>query len=352
MLNNIEEKNINQNILSENIDNPELLNNNENNDFDKNDKNEIDIWIITKYDTEKKLALVVDIKNKFEIWDFLKLKNRKDEFEFEIDTIINKEWKKIKIMKKKYKSCWINIPKDPWETAYLTRKKWKLEEFIEFLRDLIIILLIVIIIRTYIASPFQISWNSMEKSYHNKEFILVNKFSYAQIWNFKIWDPIRWDVVIFRPHASNWKEFYIKRIIWMPNDTIKIENWEVYIKKWGATDFIKLNEDYLDPINKWSTFLWSNTEEKIFVIPEWEYFLMWDNRNNSSDSRSCFMSCFISWSSHFIKRNDIIWKVFLDFGYFNILEISENKIKLWTLKWIHYPRFLNTTKTWTYYELE
>lgn len=51
-------------------------------------------------------------------------------------------------------------------------------EFIGFFRDLIIILLIVIFIRSFIVTPFRINGSSMEDSYHDKEYILVNKFSY------------------------------------------------------------------------------------------------------------------------------------------------------------------------------
>ena len=56
----------------------------------------------------------------------------------------------------------------------------KLQEFIDFFRDIIIILVLVfLVIRPYVGAPFQISGSSMEKSYHDGEFILVNKFSYA-----------------------------------------------------------------------------------------------------------------------------------------------------------------------------
>lgn len=57
--------------------------------------------------------------------------------------------------------------------------KTKLQETIEFFRDLAIIFVVVIFVRTFIAAPFQISGSSMEESYHDGEFILVNKFSYA-----------------------------------------------------------------------------------------------------------------------------------------------------------------------------
>lgn len=233
--------------------------------------------------------------------------------------------------------------------------KPKMQEFIEFIRDLIVIIFIVIVIRTYIVAPFQISWSSMETSYHDKEFLLVNKLSYANEFGLFIWNPSRGDVVIFKPHASNNKEFYIKRVIGLAWDTIKFEDWEVYVKKSWDKTFIKLNEDYLSAANKWKTFLPFDVKETEFSVPKWDYFLMWDNRNNSSDSRSCFMSCSIANSSHFIKRTDIIGRVLIDFWYFNIFKINEFS---WAIEWIGKikwsvaPRFFNTPKTWDYKELK
>lgn len=57
--------------------------------------------------------------------------------------------------------------------------KTRLQETIDFFRDIIIIFVVVIFVRTFIVAPFQISGSSMEESYHDGEFILVNKFSYA-----------------------------------------------------------------------------------------------------------------------------------------------------------------------------
>lgn len=238
---------------------------------------------------------------------------------------------------------------DKSEITELKPEKPKMQEFIEFIRDLVVIFIIVMIIRTFVAAPFQISWSSMETSYHNNEFIIVDKFSYAEAGPVKVGDPVRWDVVVFRPHASNWKEFYIKRVIWLPWDSIKFQDWEVYLKRTNDKNFIKLDESYLSPINKWKTFLPPDISETTFKIPDWEYFLMWDNRINSSDSRSCFLSCSITWSSHFIKRSDILWRVFLDFWYFNIFK--EWSFRLWDLKWVYPPRFLNTPRNWDYKEL-
>lgn len=239
------------------------------------------------------------------------------------------------------------------ETEITEFREWKnkMQEFIDFIRDLIVIIIIVLIIRTYLISPFQISWSSMEKSYHDKEFLIVNKLSYANQFNLYIGHPVRWDVVVFKPHASNWKDFYIKRVIWMPGEYIKFQDWEVFIKKTWEKNYIQLNEDYLSPINKWKTFLPFDVRENEFLIPENEYFLMWDNRNNSSDSRHCFQSCTIKWPTHFIKRNDILWKVFLDFWYFNIFKNGLVSEWIGKLRWESKPRLFNNPKNWIYKEL-
>lgn len=56
--------------------------------------------------------------------------------------------------------------------------KTSFQEAVEFFRDAIIIFLVVILLRTYVVSPFRISGNSMEENYHDDEYILVDKFSY------------------------------------------------------------------------------------------------------------------------------------------------------------------------------
>jgi signal peptidase I len=205
------------------------------------------------------------------------------------------------------------VPDVPPETP-----KTKLSEIIDFCRDLIIIFIVVIFVRTYLAAPFQISGSSMEESYHDGEFILVNKFSYADFLLGKVGDPVRGDVVILRPHAANGKEYYIKRVVGMPGDTVKFEGGNVFLKQAASVDFIKLDEGYLSIANKGKTFLPMDVKDTEFIVPSGQYFTMGDNRNNSSDSRSCFMSCSVQGSTHFVSRENIVGKLFVDFGYINI----------------------------------
>lgn len=231
-----------------------------------------------------------------------------------------------------------------------------LKEAITFFRDLAIILAVVMFIREYVASPFQISGNSMEESYHDKEFILVDKFSYADFVFAKVGDPKRGDVVILRPHASNGKEYYIKRIVGIPGDTIEFKDGEVYLKKKDATEAVKLEETYLSSFNKGRTFLPNDVRTTKFEVPEGQYFAMGDNRNNSSDSRSCFRSCLTGDVGHYLKRSDVVGKVLLDVGYFKIFNaFSTIPFRFEIAKdvgWVIKPRLLDTPRTWNYEELE
>ena len=116
------------------------------------------------------------------------------------------------------------------ENKESTLKRFLNSEPILFLKDLLIILLIVLIIRLFIAMPFQISWTSMKDSYYDREFIIVDRISYL------FWTPKRWDVIVFRPHVNENKEYFLKRIIWSFYQT-KGEN-RIYknkrtLSKWG-----------------------------------------------------------------------------------------------------------------------
>jgi signal peptidase I len=214
-------------------------------------------------------------------------------------------------------------------------------EFITFLRDFVIILIIVFFIRTFVITPFQINGASMEGSYHDKEFILVDKLSYldfaqdmstspeSTIWNYltSVWqkipihigDPVRGDVVVIKPHVDKNREHYIKRVIGMPGDVIRFESGSVSLQIAGGTGFVVLNEPYLSPSNSGHTYLPDYIEGNQFLIPADTYWVMGDNRQNSADSRQCFQNCFgVGTSAHFIKRSNVVGRILIDFGYFNI----------------------------------
>lgn len=209
-----------------------------------------------------------------------------------------------------------------------------------FIKDLIIIVIIVLIIRIYIAMPFQISWPSMKDSYYNKEFIIVDRFSYL------FGAPKRWDVIVFRPHVNENKEYFLKRIIWIPGDKLKIEDGFVFIQKKWSENYVKLDESYyLNEENNWYTYSWRWSRTNIFELSDDQYFVIWDNRNHSTDSRECFWNCLSV--DEFVSKNDMVWKVFLDLWYF-----SFSKMKFLTEDWVDsHPKFFGSKSTHNYPEL-
>lgn len=130
---------------------------------------------------------------------------------------------------------------DTFTTEKLEDTNSTLKELTTFFRDLVVILCIVLIIRTFLVTPFRINGSSMEESYHDKEYILVDKFSYlntgehspvtqsgisatfenitntiGSLVNLHIGDPRRGDVVVITPHVDAQKEYYIKRVVATP----------------------------------------------------------------------------------------------------------------------------------------
>lgn len=213
------------------------------------------------------------------------------------------------------------------------------KEIIDFFKDLIIIIVIVLLIRTFIAMPFQINGQSMYSSYYDREFIIIDRFSYL------IWEVDRWDVVVFKPNISNDKKYFLKRIIAIPWDTLKIEDWKVYLKTQWESDFIELKEDYLNKENKWFTFVWWSKSMYQYSLWDNQYFLMWDNRNHSTDSRDCFSSCAIDNKTNFTWKEDITGKVLLDLWYFNFKSFSFMQPYLWIDTT---PRFFSSPSSFEY----
>ena len=174
--------------------------------------------------------------------------------------------------------------------------------FISILDSSVLVLIVTII--TLLFSPFVMNGQSMEPNYHDGQYLITEKLT-------KNFD--RWNVVIISPWIDTYRPYYLKRIVWLPWETIRFSSGQVEIKELGMSDFLQISEPYLSNSNKWSTFLPEYIEEKEFLIPDDSYWVMGDNRQNSADSRQCFQNCF--WkdiSAHFIKKSQITWKILSD----------------------------------------
>lgn len=185
------------------------------------------------------------------------------------------------------------------------------KEFLLLIRDVVIIFAVVFgIIKPFIIAPFLIKGHSMESSFHDAEFVLVNKWRYLNldIAGVKLHngDPKRGDVVVLEPHVNGRPTYYIKRVIGLPGDTIRISSGTVYVSASGSDKEIMLDEEaYLNEYNNGQTRLPPNVETESFVVPADSYWVMGDNRTNSTDSRSCFSNCSAGGHSHFVGRDDI-----------------------------------------------
>lgn len=179
----------------------------------------------------------------------------------------------------------------------------KMPILLDYAKSFFPILLIVVLLRSFVAEPFRIPSGSMIPTLEIGDFILVKKYAYGirlPIIHKKVIDiaePKRGDVVVFR-FPPNPKINYIKRLIGLPGDIIErtndkqlIINGKVVPVTKGVSlnlnkSALKLNETLPNGISH-DLLLFPRKEQGAgkWKVPEGHYFMMGDNRDNSSDSR-------------------------------------------------------------------
>jgi signal peptidase I len=196
---------------------------------------------------------------------------------------------------------------------------------IEMSRSFFPIILIVLVVRSFIAEPFRIPSGSMMPTLLIGDFILVNKFAYGvrlPVLNSRILDtgsPQRGDVAVFR-YPENPKIDFIKRIVGVPGDRLVYRNKVLYINGEPApqqylesyvgtgsgnvmTGSRRLHEDLVGVEHDILVMSGRNNFGTDFetVVPQGQYFAMGDNRDNSRDSRF--------WG--FLPEENLVGKAFL-----------------------------------------
>ncbi len=144
-----------------------------------------------------------------------------------------------------------------------------------FLREFLAILAIAVAIFFLIQVTVhraEVNGYSMEPSLHDRQILLINKVVY----NFH--EPERGDIIVFAPPNSVSSDYdYIKRIIGLPGERVEIKEGKVYIHKPDGTAFALDETEYIDGLSRGSS---QNN-----IIAADNYFVLGDNRNNSTDSR-------------------------------------------------------------------
>ncbi len=144
---------------------------------------------------------------------------------------------------------------------------WSLFEVFE---TVAIAVVAVILVRSFIAQPFLVNGSSMEPSFYDGDYLLVDELSY------QFREPQRGEIVVFKNPVDH-NSYYIKRVIGLPGEQVIIEGSEITVHT-NNGETRRLDEKYI--MNPRSTV------RHEVVLADEEYFVMGDNRSFSFDSRS------------------------------------------------------------------
>jgi len=150
----------------------------------------------------------------------------------------------------------------------------KKKDLIFFIIGSAIVIILVILFNIFIGGPMSVTGDSMNPYLEDKDVVIVNKLAYKGDRK-----PERFDIVVF-PYRENKKVKYVKRIIGLPGETIKIEKDRIYVLNNGVWEEIK---EYYGQFIGFS--LNSSSDYGPITIGEDEYFVLGDNRYHSTDSR-------------------------------------------------------------------
>jgi signal peptidase I len=149
----------------------------------------------------------------------------------------------------------------------------KKDSFIkEIVKFTLIALAIVIPIRIYVAQPFIVNGHSMDSSFSDGNYLIIDELSYH------FTEPQRGEVIVFK-YPRDPKTYFIKRIIGLPGETVISQSGKISIvnAEHPESNPLVLKETYVDAVNEAS-------DNFRTTLGPTEYFVMGDNRSHSSDS--------------------------------------------------------------------
>ena len=152
---------------------------------------------------------------------------------------------------------------------------------------LLIILLITFLLIRFVGQRTKVSGSSMSPTLSDGDNLIVEKLSY------RFGNPKRFDIIVFHPEREQKGVYYVKRIIGLPGETVQI----------GTDGTIYINGEVLNENYGKEVILSPGIAKDPITLGEDEYFVLGDNRNNSSDSRSAYVGN--------VKRSDIVGKAWI-----------------------------------------
>ena len=145
--------------------------------------------------------------------------------------------------------------------------------FWELVKVFLIAAVVIVPVRYFVVQPFFVRGSSMEPNFFNGEYLVIDELSY----HFR--EPARGEVIVFR-FPNDPKQYFIKRIIGVPGDTVTVDDGVVTIRNADFAQSVQLDESaYLPEAPR-------TGGDTSLSLGEQEYFVLGDNRAASSDSRA------------------------------------------------------------------
>lgn len=174
-------------------------------------------------------------------------------------------------------------PSGPPHTVMKSKSEDSKSSIVDFIEALAVALVLALAIRAFLFQAFTIPSGSMLNTIQIGDYLLVNKFLYGvkipftDKYLFRGEDPQRGDIIVFKFPGDESVD-YIKRIVGVPGDVIEVKNKQLYRN--GEA----VKESYIQHTHP--NFIGRLDNVGPVTVPEDEYFVMGDNRDNSEDSRA------------------------------------------------------------------
>ena len=150
------------------------------------------------------------------------------------------------------------------------------QKFIQFVWDLLkvvtISLAIIIPVRYFLIQPFYVKGASMEPSFYDHEYLIIDEISY------RLGEPSRGDIIVFK-YPKDPSQYFIKRIVGLPGEKVQVKDDQVYVYPAEGKKFMLDETNYLELGS-------ATTGNKEWILGPDEFYVLGDNRDYSLDSRS------------------------------------------------------------------